>query len=41
MISERISEDISSSNENFENGFPHSNALLQFRLKVGAASLVM
>ena len=29
MISERISDD-----ENFEYGYPHSNALLQFELKL-------
>ena len=36
MISEHISEDISPPppNENFEYGCPHSNALLQFRLKL-------
>ena len=34
MISERISDDIPPQNENFEYGYPHSNALLQFRLKI-------
>ena len=36
MISERISDDIppkTSQKENFEYGYPHSNALLLFRLK--------
>ena len=33
MISERLSDDILP-NENFENGYPHSNALLQFHLKL-------
>ena len=33
MISERISEDIPL-NENFEYGFPHSIAILQFPLKL-------
>ena len=33
MISERISDD-TSPNENFEYGYPHSNALLQFELKL-------
>ena len=34
MISEHISDDKTSTNENFEYGYPHSNALLQFRLKL-------
>ena len=35
MISERISKNIPRSpNENFEYGYPHSNALLQFWLKL-------
>ena len=34
MISERIYDVIPSPNENFEHGYPHSNALLQFRLKL-------
>ena len=34
MISKRISDDIPPRYENFEYGYPHSNALLQFRLKL-------
>ena len=35
MISERISDDKRTSpNENFEYGYRHSNALLQFRLEL-------
>ena len=34
MFSERISDDILPPNENFEYGYPHSNALLQFCLKL-------
>ena len=34
MISERISDEYTSPNENFEYGYPHSNALLQFELKL-------
>ena len=34
MISENISTDIPPTNENFEYGYPHSNALLQFRLEL-------
>ena len=33
MISDSISYDIPPPNENFEYGYPHSNALLQFYLK--------
>ena len=32
MISERISDDMPPPIENFEYGYPHSNAFLQFRL---------
>ena len=34
MISERISDNIPPQMKNFEYGYPHSNALLQFRLKL-------
>ena len=35
MISKRIADDMGTSlNENFDYGYPHSNALLQFRLKL-------
>ena len=34
MISERISDDILPPNENFEYGYPHSNASLQFRFEL-------
>ena len=34
MISERISDDIPPPNENFEYGYPHSIALLQFECKL-------
>ena len=33
MISERISDDISPLNENFEYSYPHSNALITFSLQ--------
>ena len=34
MISERISDDIPPQMKNFEYGYPHSKALLQFELKL-------
>ena len=34
MISNRNSEQYTSANENFDNGHPHSNAFLQFPLKL-------
>ena len=36
MISDHISKFIPPQNENFEYGYPHSNALLQFHLKLGS-----